>query len=253
MIDTHCHLADQQFAEDLIPVLDRARAAGVSPMILVADSLPEAERCAALATTHADLFCTAGVHPHNAKDWTGTSEAELRALVARSAKTVAMGEMGLDFHYDLSPRETQRSVFRAQLALARDLNLPAVIHCREAVEEVRHMLLEVRPAKAVIHCCTEKWSDVQPLVEAGYHLSFTGIATYPNAEEIRTTITQCPLDQLMIETDAPYLAPVPHRGQRNEPAYVAEVLKLVAELKGLSVEETDAITTKTARTFFGLP
>lgn len=253
MIDTHCHLADKQFTEDIRDVLDRARAVGVSPMITIADSLPEAERCIALVMEYQDLHCAIGVHPHNAKDWTEHSEAELRALVARSPKVVAIGEIGLDFHYDFSERETQRSVFRTQLTIAQDLNLPAVIHCREAVAEIRSILLEMKPRKAVIHCCTERWEDVQPLVDAGYHLSFTGIATYPKSDEIRTTIRQCPINQLMIETDAPYLAPVPHRGKRNEPAYVAEILKLIAELKGLSAEETDYVATENARKFFGLP
>ncbi len=253
MIDTHCHLADTQLDSDRGAVLDRARAAGVSPIITIADSMPEAEKCLRLCAEHADLFCAVGVHPHHAKDWRATDAETLREMTRRSDKVVAIGEIGLDFHYDFSPRDVQVEVFCAQLMLARELNLPAVVHCREAIEAVRSILLELRPQRAVIHCCTEKWADVERLVAAGYHLSFTGIATYPRSEEIRETIRRCPIDRIMVETDAPYLAPVPHRGQRNEPAYVAEVLRLIADLKGLSPEETDAITTRTAVEFFRLP
>ncbi len=252
MIDSHCHLTDKQFGADREAVIERARDAGVTQVITIADSLPEAEECVRIAETHEEIFATVGVHPHNAKDWMTESEAQLRKLVASSKKVVAIGEIGLDYHYDFSERDTQRKVFSVQLALAKELELPVVVHCREAVEDVWKLVEEHQPEKLVLHCCTEQWNDVARFVERGYILSFTGIATYPKSEEIRRTIRECPLSQLMIETDAPYLAPMPHRGKRNEPAYVAEVLQCIAKVKGLKLAEVDRITTQNAVNFFGI-
>ncbi|PIQ75965.1 hypothetical protein COU78_03310 [Candidatus Peregrinibacteria bacterium CG10_big_fil_rev_8_21_14_0_10_49_24] len=253
MIDSHCHLGDTQFEKDLPAVLRRAREAGVGRCIAIADSLEEGERCLEISARYDEVFCTIGVHPHVSSRWSKESMSRLTDMIRSSKKVVAVGEIGLDYFYDNSPRSTQREVFRAQLLLTKELNLPAVVHCREAVEHIRETIAEVNPPSVVIHCCTEKWEDVAPLVERGYHLSFTGIATYTKSEEIRRTIKKCPLEQMMIETDAPYLAPVPHRGRRNEPAYVAEVAKLLADLKGVSLQELDEITTRTTVEFFGLP
>jgi len=167
-------------------------------------------------------------------------------------KCRGIGEIGLDYHYMNSPKDTQQRVFEAQLALAKELNLSAVVHCREAIEDVWTIVSHVKPAKLVIHCCTEKWDDVKRFVDAGYLLSFTGIVTYPKAGDIRETVKQCPITSMMVETDAPFLAPVPHRGKRCEPAYVMETAKAIAEIKGVSLEEFDEVTTKTAVQFFGL-
>jgi TatD DNase family protein len=251
MIDSHCHLADAQFA-DLEAVLERAKAAGVEHVISIADTLAEAERCIRIAEAHPQLFATVGIHPHTAKEWQEGDDERIRTLVASSPKVKAIGEIGLDYHYDHSPRDIQRDVFGTQLLLAKELNLPAVIHCREAVEDVRKIIEEVRPIKAVIHCCTEVWADVAPLVDRGIFLSFTGIATYPTAVDIRKTIEMCPLSKMMIETDAPYLAPVPHRGKRNEPAYVLEVAKLIAKVKNIPLAEVDSVTSRNAMAFFAL-
>lgn len=252
MIDSHCHLADAQFTHDLAGVLDRAKRAGLSACVSIGDDLKESHRCIELARQHPQLFATVGIHPHNAKNWQDGDDERIRELVRSSPKVVAVGEIGLDYHYDNSPRDMQRDVFGTQLMLAKELNLPAVVHCREAIEDVRKIIDEVAPPKLVIHCCTENWEDVKPLVEKGYHLSFTGIATYPTAVEIRKTIEHCPLEQLMIETDAPYLAPVPYRGTRNEPAHVAEIAKLVAKIKNIGLAEVDHVTTQTTLAFFGL-
>ncbi|MBP9751097.1 MAG: TatD family hydrolase [Candidatus Peribacteraceae bacterium] len=249
VIDTHCHLASAKFDADRSEMVARARAAGVERLICIADSLPESEKCLALAKEFAYIFCTTGVHPHAAKDWDGQSLEQLRTL-AQGEKVVAIGEIGLDYHYDFSPREKQKEAFVRQLELAAELKLPAVVHCREAVTDVRELLLASQ-ARAVIHCCTETWDDVAPLVAAGHFLSFTGIATFPASTVIRNTIKQCPIEQLMIETDSPYLAPVPHRGKRNEPAFLPQVLQCVAEIKGLSVAEADKATTAAAQAFFG--
>lgn len=252
VIDTHCHLADAKFAADLPEVLARARSAGVSPMLCIGDSLPESVKCIEIANRYPDVFAVCGVHPHHAKDWTANSVRELEKM-SGDPRVKAIGEIGLDYHYDFSPREAQRSAFREQLSFARERGMPVVIHCREAIRDVQRLLQDFPLEQAVLHCCTEKWEDVEALVAGGIHLSFTGIATYPHAEEIRETIRACPLEQMMVETDAPYLAPVPHRGKRNEPAFVIDVARVIAETKELSVQEIDRSTTANAVAFYGLP
>ena len=253
MIDSHCHLADAKFKEDLHEVVARAHAAGVQRMVTIGDSIEESERCVRIAEEFESVFCTAGVHPHVSKQWKDGDADRLRSLLTSSTKIVALGEIGLDYHYDFSPRETQRSVFREQLILANELKLPVVVHCREAVEDVWAIVDELKPSALVLHCCSERWEDVERFVERGYLLSFTGMITYPKTEHVRETVRACPLDRLMIETDAPYLAPVPHRGKRNEPAFVAEVARHVAEIKGLSIQDVDHATTQNAVRFFRLP
>lgn len=221
-------------------------------MVTIADSLAEARQCIQIAEKHSQIFCAVGIHPHNAKEWTNDSERELKEMVQQSGKVRAIGEIGLDYHYDHSSRNQQRDAFQLQLSLAHELSMPAVVHCREAVDDVWSIIDEVKPTKIVLHCCTERFDDVRRFLERGYFLSFTGIATYPNATEIRETIKQCPLEQLMIETDAPYLTPIPYRGKRNEPAFVVEVAKLVAKLKDISLEEVDRATSRNAVEFFRL-
>lgn len=234
-------------------------------MITIADSIPESRFCLRIAEDFDNVFCTVGVHPHHAKDWKPSDADVLRSLVTSSPKVRAIGEIGLDYHYNFSPRDTQRPAFRAQLALAEELSLPVVVHCREAqnhslrsgsgqaIADVRADLKGMDFSKVVLHCCSETWEDVGDLVAQGLRLSFTGIATYPQSEEIRRTIRECPIEQIMVETDSPYLAPVPYRGKRNEPAFVQEVAKLVAQIKQLSLEEVDRITTQNAVEFFQLP
>lgn len=250
MIDSHCHLADKQFAADLDAVIQRAIAVGVTQMVTIADSLEESERCLKIAEKFEQVFCSVGVHPHKANEWSLDSVIQ---LAQSSHRVRAIGEIGLDYHYDFSPRDVQRAVFQEQLEIAKDLRRPVVVHCREAVEDVWSIVNTVQPEKLVMHCCTERWEDVQRFVDRGYLLSFTGIATYPKSEEVWRTIQMCPLERMMVETDAPYLAPVPHRGKRNEPAYVVEVAKCVAKVKGVSSEEVDRVTTENAVGFFGLP
>lgn len=253
MIDSHCHLADERFDDDVADVLARASAAGVTAMVTIGDSIEESKKCLELAKKYEQIFCSVGVHPHNAKDWSVWAMKELKTLAASSKKVRAIGEIGLDYHYNNSEPADQRTAFLQQLMLAKELNLPAVVHCREAVEDVWAIVNDVRPEKLVLHCCTEKWSDVERFVKAGYLLSFTGIATYPNAAEVRNTLKHCPLEQMMVETDAPYLAPGAHRGERNEPAYVADVVARIAQEKGVDAEGVRSVTARNAVEFFGLP
>lgn len=250
MIDSHCHLADKAFDTDRDAMIKRAFDAGVSRMITIADSLPEAEQCKQIAETDVRISYTVGVHPHHAKDW-NVGDAAAMAVLLDGA--VAVGEIGLDFHYDFSPKEAQYAAFREQLIVAKELGLPAVVHCREAIADVRSMIEEVDAGPFVLHCCTEKWEDIEWILERGSLLSFTGIATFPKSADIHDVIRKCPLHAMMVETDAPYLAPIPHRGKRCEPAYVVDTARFIAREKGLSLEQFDAVVHQTTVAFFGLP
>lgn len=257
MIDSHCHLTAKEFESDRNEVMERAVSEGVERIFVIADTLEEAEQGIVLAEMHPGiLFCTAGVHPHHASSWKPGDLGKLRQLAGHSL-VKAIGEIGLDYHYNFTPPAKQREVFETQLQLAQELDLPAVLHCREAIEDTWNIVTKVKLRKLVLHCCTEKFQDVQKFIEAGYLLSFTGIATYPKSAEIRETIRQCPMDQLLLETDAPYLPPEALRAKggrrvRNEPAYVVEVAKCVAKVKGMTLEEVDHRTTANARRFFGI-
>lgn len=252
MIDSHCHLADVAFEPDRMQVLARAKSAGVSAMVTIADTLADGEKCLALCAKYDDLYCTVGVHPHHAKDWAEGDGVTMRAMLGSSPKVKAVGEIGLDYHYDSSPRDVQKSVFREQLLIAKELGMPAVVHCREAIADVRAIIEEVDAGPFVLHCCSEKWDDIEWILERGSLLSFTGIATFPKSADIQETIRNCPLESIMVETDAPYLAPIPHRGKRCEPAYVIDTAKFIAAEKGLSLAQFDAVVHHTTVGFFGL-
>lgn len=253
VIDSHCHLAAEQFDADRAEVIARARSAGLTAMVTIADSFAEGERCLEIAAENDDIFCAVGLHPHHAKDWSEGDGEHLKAMIASSSKVRAVGEIGLDYHYDFSPRDVQKKAFLEQLLIAKELHLPAVIHCREAIADVRAIIEESGIEWFVIHCCTERWEDVAWVFECGGILSFTGIATFPKSTDIHETIRNCPLESMMVETDAPFLAPIPHRGKRCEPAYVVDTARFVAGIKGLSLEQFDAVVTKTTMAFFGLP
>ncbi|MBI3336333.1 TatD family hydrolase [Candidatus Peregrinibacteria bacterium] len=253
MIDSHCHLTDKIFEGDLNDVLVRAKEAGVERMVTISDRLEEGTKCIEISKKYENVFATVGVHPHNAKEWQVTNPAILKKLVQSSKKVVGIGEIGLDYHYMHSPKDIQKKVFREQLQLGKELGLPVVVHTREAIEDTWAIVDDIRPEKIVIHCCCEKFEDIVRFLERGYLASFTGLITYPKAEELRRTVQMCSLDQIMIETDAPYLAPKKFRGKRNEPAYVVEVAKMIAEVKGVSLEEVDRVTTANTVGFYGLP
>lgn len=223
-------------------------------MVTIADSLDEGDSCLRIAEKYDQVFCTIGVHPHNARGWVegGRGSGEALRKLLNNPKVVAVGEIGLDYHYMNSPKEDQIKALREQIEIANDLNFPIVVHNRDSIEDMMPILRELQPEKLVLHCNTEKWEDCAELIEMGYTFGFTGIATYPKSEEIRNTIKQCPLERIMIETDAPYLSPQSQRGKRNEPSFVSEVLECIAEVKGMTVEEIDSITTKNTEAFYGL-
>ena len=235
-VDSHCHIDMADFDADRDEVVDRARAAGLAEMLIVGgvDEARGHRRALDVAARYG-LPATAGVHPHEARVATEATWDELRGL-ARDGRIVAVGEIGLDFHYDHSPREVQREVFRRQIRLAREVSLPVVVHTREADAETVEILEQEGAGEAggVIHCFTGGLELARRALALGFCLSFSGIVAFPRAETIQRVARECPEDRLLIETDAPFLAPPPHRGKRNEPAFVVEVGRRVAALRGTS-------------------
>lgn len=251
LIDSHVNLHAPQFDDDRDAVIDRARAAGVQLMVEISDKLSTFEATHGLAMDHDDIWCTVGVHPHEAKDYADLSPERLVDLATRE-KVVGIGECGLDFHYDLSPRDTQARVFRQHIEAARRTNLPVVIHTREA-DEVMADILEAEMARApfrfLMHCYTSGAELAARAADMGAWFSVSGIATFKAAEDVRDVIRAMPADRIIVETDCPYLAPVPHRGRRNEPAYVGHVLQALADIRGWDRAEAEQRTTDA---FFGL-
>jgi TatD DNase family protein len=241
MIDSHCHLADEAFASDLEAVTARARAAGLERtlVILEAGNAREEAQAARIAVLWPEVRFGVGVHPHQASRFAADpdrSAAIVREQIDRIPQARAVGEIGLDYHYDFSPRDVQQAVFRGQLALARELDLPVVIHTREADEDTLTLLREEGSGRlrGVLHCFTGTPALAAAGLELGFSISLAGIITFPKAGDLRATARQVPLDRLLTETDSPFLAPVPHRGQRNEPAHVARVVATLAELHGVT-------------------
>ena len=244
LIDSHVNLHAPQFDEDRDAVISRAREAGVGLMVNICDRVSNFAACRAVAEAP-DIWCTVGTHPHEAKEDPDLSAATL-ARLAGDPRVVGIGECGLDFHYDLSPRDVQAKVFRAHVAAARDTGLPLVVHTREADEVMAAILEEefaVGPFRLLMHCYTSGPELARRAAALGAWFSVSGIATFKAAEDVREVIREMPADRIIVETDCPYLAPVPYRGRRNEPAYVAHVLAKLAEVRGWSLDEADARTT----------
>ena len=240
MIDSHCHLAGEEFIEDLDAVVARARDAGVATAlcILEAEDTAEVERAAAIRTAWPGTRFGTGIHPHHAGRFareTGRALDEVNRALDESG-ACAVGEIGLDYHYDYSPRDVQQEIFRAQIGLAVERDLPIIIHTREATEDTFRMLKEQGFGRGVFHCFTGDLPMARAALDLGFYLSFAGIVTFPKAAELRDVARSTPLDRILCETDAPYLAPVPHRGKRNEPSYVTHVVETLADLHGLTRE-----------------
>lgn len=245
IIDSHVNLHAPQFNEDRDEVIARARKAGVRLMVEISDKLSTFEATHALAMAHDDIWCTVGAHPHEAKDHVTLTADELVALAQRP-RVIGIGECGLDFHYDLSPRDEQAAVFRQHIDAARRTGLPLVVHTREADDVMADILREEHargPFKLLMHCYTSGMELAETAAELGAWFSVSGIATFKAAEDVREVIRRMPEDRIIVETDCPYLAPIPHRGRRNEPAYVGLVLQKLAEIRGWTPEEADRRTT----------
>lgn len=257
LVDTHCHLTHPRFEGDLEEVLVRASRAGVERVVTIASTADDAGKVARLVADQGDdgpaLYGTAGVHPHQAAEARPGDLDRIRALLEEAPGMVAVGETGLDFHYDHSPRDRQRRLFLAHLEMARELDLPAVVHSRSAEAETRDILLDLPPGvRGVLHCFAGDEDLLEAALEAGWLVSFTGIVTFSGFDGAEL-VRRVPEDRFMVETDGPYLAPVPYRGKRNEPARVLEICRRVAELRGEDETEVARRTTATALRFFGLP
>ena len=250
LIDTHCHLAAEQFQADLPQVLERAWAGGLAHLVIIGESKSSAEKALELARGDHRIWATAGVHPHDARGWTDQSRTWLEPML-RDPRIVAAGEMGLDYHYDHSPRDLQRRAFEAQLALAATLSKPAVIHAREADEDVSAILRNQPQASIILHSFSSGPGLFRTGLDLGAYVSFSGMITFKNWGR-NDVIETVPLDRILLETDAPYLAPTPFRGQRNEPAFVRRVAEQVALVRRMDVDEILALTGQNATRVFGL-
>jgi TatD DNase family protein len=251
LIDSHVNLHAPQFAEDMDAVIDRARAAGVALMVNISDKVSTFDVTYRLAIDHADIWATVGTHPHEAKENPDLKASDLIALAQRP-KVVGIGECGLDFHYDLSPRDVQAAVFRQHCIAARETGLPLVVHTREADEVMGDILEEEHAAGAfrlIMHCFTSGPELARRAAALGAWFSVSGIATFKAAQDVRDVIADMPADRIIVETDCPYLAPVPMRGRRNEPAFLPHVLAKLAEIRGWSLEEAEQ---RTEDAFFAL-
>lgn len=251
MIDSHCHLTDPRLGSQLADVLDRAGAAGVTRMVTIGTSVDDAERCLELGRHHENVRCAIGIHPNYTHEADLSDLPKLRQLQSDPA-VLALGEMGLDYHHRFSPRERQLAFFEPQLQMAQELGRPVVIHSREATDDTLAVMRQFPAVRAVFHCFTGSPDEARKVLDAGYYLGFTGAATFKNAEGVREAVALTPNDQLLVETDAPYLTPEPMRKQKtNEPALVVHVAQTVAKVKGISVEEVDRLTTANVGRLFG--
>jgi len=249
VIDSHCHIAGPEFAADLDAVVSRAREAGLvgALVILAADDEPEVQQSSEVSRRWPGVRFSIGVHPHAAGKFEMDPETAAHAVqrvIDRQPLTRAVGEIGLDYHYDFSPREVQQEVFRQQIRLARRIGRPVVIHTREAEEDTFRILDEerARDVGGVFHCFTGDREMARRGLDMGFHLSLAGIVTFPRALELKEVARVCPLDRLLVETDSPFLAPVPHRGSRNEPAHVRRVVEVIADLRGTTAEAVASAT-----------
>jgi len=249
LVDSHCHLADEAFAPDRAAVLARAWQAGVAHLVVIGDTRDAVAVGCSLADADPRVSVTAGVHPHNASDWDPDAEAWLRETL-HDPRVVAAGEIGLDYHYDHSPRDVQRRAFDAQLGLAGELGLPVVVHAREADDDVAAILLNHRQVVAILHSFSSGMALLRVGLELRHYVSFSGMVTFTNWR-LDDAVREAPLERLLVETDAPYLAPVPFRGKRNEPALVRQVAERVAEVRQMTAPDLIAATGANARRVFG--
>lgn len=256
IIDSHCHLDFQDYAGELPDILGRARQAGIGAMICIGAGrdISSARGAIGIAAAEPDVWASVGIHPHDAAkigadDWT-----EIESL-ARAPRVVGIGETGLDYHYGHSPREVQQAAYRRFVAIARAAGLPVISHVRDAHEDAVGILRDERAADVggVIHCFTGGVDDARRYLDMGHHLSFSGIVTFRKADELRRAAVFAPADRILVETDAPFLAPVPLRGKRNEPAYIVKTVEALAVLRGATAEAIAAVTSENARRLFRLP
>lgn len=252
LVDSHCHLDFDDFAPERDVVIARAKARGVGAMLTIGTKLSAFDGVRAIAESHENIFCSVGVHPHEAESG-GVSDPEVLIALTKHPKVVALGETGLDYYYEHSPKESQQTSFRAHIAAARATGLPLVIHTRNADSDMARILDEEMNLGAftgVLHCFSSTAELARTALDLGLFISFSGIITFKNAEEVRRVADDVPMERLLVETDAPYLAPVPHRGKRNEPGFVIHTAEKLAEVKGVPVDQLWRQTTNNFFTVF---
>ncbi|MBK1838027.1 TatD family hydrolase [Azospirillum sp. YIM B02556] len=246
LVDSHCHLDFPDFAEELDAVVDRARQAGIGRMVTICTYISRFDRILAVAERYDDILCTVGVHPHQAAEEFAITTVDTLVELSRHPKVIGLGETGLDYFYDKSPRDQQRECFRRHIRASLETGLPLIVHTRDADDDTMRIVKEEaagQPVKGLLHCFSSGRALAEEAVEYGFTLSLSGIVTFKKSEELRAIVKDVPLDRILVETDAPYLAPIPFRGKRNEPAYVAHTAACVAEVKGVSAEELARATT----------
>ncbi|MBM4260017.1 MAG: TatD family deoxyribonuclease [Deltaproteobacteria bacterium] len=255
LIDSHCHIQGKEYIGEADAVIARAQNAGITNLVVVggAGDMSSNSAAVALAQRCDNVYATVGMHPHDAKD-VGTDELQTLRELAAQPKVVAIGETGLDYYYNHSPHEVQRRVFAQFIGMARETKLPIVVHERDAAKEAADLLsTEGQGAlRGVIHCFTGDYAAACAYLDLGFYLSFTGVITFKNAEALRDVVRRVPLERMFVETDSPYLTPVPHRGKRNEPAFVRFVAETMAQIKGVSLDEVARVTTENVRALFGI-
>jgi TatD DNase family protein len=253
LIDSHAHIQGKEYAGEVEAVIARAHAAGVETIIAVggAGDMSSNTDAIRLATVFPDVYATVGMHPHDAKD-VGDDELNVLKKLAAHSKVIAIGETGLDYYYSHSPHDVQRRVFGQFIHMARQTQLPIVVHERDAARDATELLRcqGVGDLRGVIHCFTGNYESARAYLDLGFYLSFTGIITFKNADALREVVSKIPLERILVETDSPYLTPVPHRGRRNEPAYARHVAETIANVKGISFEEIAQITTANVKQLF---
>jgi len=255
LIDTHCHLSFEQLAPDVAAVLKRSKQAGVTSWITVGTDIEDSKKAVELADRFDRLYAAVGIHPHQAGQVGPQTIEQLREL-AKEVNVVAVGETGLDFHYNFSEQADQRRAFAAHLQLAGELNLPVIVHSRDAFDDTIEVLERFGPdgGKVVFHCFSGSPEQAEQLLERGYYISFTGVATFKNAETIRQSAKLVPVERVMLETDCPYMSPEPMRKQKvNEPALMVHTARFLAELKGMPLADFAAAVTAASKAFFNLP
>jgi TatD DNase family protein len=252
LIDTHCHLTFDDYEDNLFDVLERSRAAGVTKFITVGTDIEHCRKVVQLCDEYEDIYGTVGIHPHYADD-AGDEYLETIQKLAEHEKVTAIGEIGLDFHYDFSDKDKQKSLLAKQLEIASRMSLPVVIHSREAVKETLEIVEDFEDdiPKIVFHCFTDTKESAEKIIEKGFYISFTGVITFKNADSAREVVKVVPLDRMMLETDCPFMSPAPKRNQRpNEPGLMVHTLQKIAELKGVSARQAAEKLTETSRKFF---
>jgi TatD DNase family protein len=251
LVDSHCHLEFPDFAPEQAAVIDRARAAGIGHMLTVSTRVHRFAEVLAVAEAHDDITCSLGTHPHSAEEEADVTVARL-IEIGQHPKVVGIGETGLDYYYDNSPRELQQAAFRRHIQAALELGLPLIVHTRDAEADTMRILREEGAGAGLtglLHCFSSSRQLAEEAIDFGFHISFSGIVTFKKSEEIRETARRVPLDRILVETDAPFLAPVPKRGQRNEPAFVVHTAAVVAGLHGIAAAD---LADRTTANFFAL-